>query len=99
MQLNLDEGVASFNMELKHVLDTLAPEKKCTSWLRSKHLWYDSEAKESKRKVQKLEKKFIKYKLTSLWNAYKAARNRYYGMFNAKKKNIFRTKIKDCATN
>ena len=65
--------------------------------LRIKCPWYDSEAKEAKRSVCKLEKKFIKYKLPSLWCAYKAARNWYYGMLNAKKKTTIRNKIKNCA--
>ena len=95
---NLDEGVASLNMELKCVLDTLASEKECTTMLRTKCPWYNSETKDAKRMPWKLEKKFIKYKLPSLWQAYKAARNRYYGLLNAKKRNTLKTKIKDCAT-
>ena len=52
--------------------------------------------KELKRKVCKYEKKWLKYKLDSLWTAYKKVRNSYYGKLNAKKRIMLQTKIEDC---
>ena len=47
----LDDLVASLDKELKHVMDTLAPIKKCTMSLRPKKPWYDSELHTLKRKL------------------------------------------------
>ena len=52
--------------------------------------------KEPKRKVRKYEKKWLKYKMDSLWTAYKKVRNSYFSKLNAKKKVVLQTKIKDC---
>ena len=49
-----------------------------------------------KRRMQKLEKKWLKYKFNSNWTAYKKARNSYYAGLNASKKSALRLKIKDC---
>ena len=88
--------VSSFSSELKQVYNTLAPEKECKLNLRLKQPWYDNEMKELKRKVCKYEKKWLKYKLDSLWTAYKKVRNSYYGKHNAKKRIVLQTKIEDC---
>ena len=50
-----------------------------------------------KRKVCKYEKKWLKYKLDSLWTTYKKVRNSYFGKLNAKKKSILQDRIVDCA--
>ena len=92
----LDLLVSSFSSELKQVYNTLAPEKECKVNLRPKQPWYDNEMKELKRKVSKYEKKWLKYKLDSLWTAYKKVRNSYYGKLNAKKRTVLQTKIEDC---
>ena len=92
----LDILVSSFSSELKWVYNTLAPEKECKVNLRLKQPWYDNEMKELKRKVCKYEKKWLKYKLDSLWTAYKKVRNSYYGKLNAKKRIVLQTKIEDC---
>ena len=52
--------------------------------------------KELKRKVCKYEKKWLKYKLYSLWTTYKKVRNSYFGKLNTKKKAVLQTKIEDC---
>ena len=98
MELNskLDQLVSSFSLELKHVYNTLAPEKERKVNLRLKQPWYDNEMKELKRKVCKYEKKWLKYKLDSLWTTYKKVRNSYYGKLNAKKRTMLQTKIEDC---
>ena len=49
-----------------------------------------------KRKVRKYEKKWLKYKMDSLWTAYKKVRNSYFGLLNAKKKAVLQCKIEDC---
>ena len=47
--------IPELNTELKCVLDTLAPVKKCKVNLRPKQPWYDSDIKAHKRQVRKLE--------------------------------------------
>ena len=76
----LDTLVDSFGNELCCVLDILTPEKECKISLKPKQLWFDDEAKTLKRKMCKLEKKWLKYKLESCWMAYKKAWNSYYGL-------------------
>ena len=51
--------------------------------------------KQLKKKVHKYEKKWLRYKLDSLWTAYKKVRNSYSGKLNAKKKNMIQTQIED----
>ena len=92
----LDTLVSSFNTELRRVYDTLAPQKETKVNLRPKQPWYDQEIKMLKRKVCKYEKKWLKYKIDSLWIAYKKVRNSYFGIFNAKKKAVLQSKISDC---
>ena len=95
MELNgkLDTVGSSFNTELHRVYDELAPLKKCKVNLRTKQPWFDSEMKSLKRKVHKYEKKWLKYKLESLWVAYKKVRNSYCGLLNHKKKSTIQAKI------
>ena len=92
----LDTLVSSFNTELRRVYDTLAPQKEIKVNLRPKQPWYDQEIKTLKRKVCKYEKKWLKYKMDSLWIAYKKVRNSYYGTLNAKKKAVLQVKIHNC---
>ena len=54
------------------------------------------EMKNHKRKVRKYEKKWLKYKLNSLWICFKKVRNSYFAKLNLKKKGILRAKIEDC---
>ena len=49
--------------------------------------------KSLKKKVCKYEKKWLKYKLESLWVTYKKVRNSYFGLLNCKKKNTLQEKI------
>ena len=97
-QLNgkLDCLVSSLNSELSRVYDTLAPLKECKVNLRAKQPWYDQEMKALKRKVCKYEKKWLKYKLDSLWVAFKKVRNSYFGLLNKKKKGSIQDKIQEC---
>ena len=44
----------------------------------------------------KYEKKWLKYKLDSLWVAFKKVRNSYYGLLNIKKRTTLQDKIQDC---
>ena len=92
-----DKFVSTFNEELRRVYDALAPEKECKIHLRPKQPWYDDEMKLFKRRVCKYEKKWLKYKLDSLWTSYRKVRNSYFGRLNAKKKGALHTKIEDCA--
>ena len=89
----LDITVSSLNTELYRVYDKLAPLKKCIVNLRTKQPWFDSEMKSLKKKVCKYEKKWLKYKLESLWVTYKKVRNSYYGLLNHKKKCTLQEKI------
>ena len=74
--------ISSLNNTLRIVLDNLVPEKKVLKSLKPTCLWYNSELRSHKRKVQKLEKKWLRYKLDSLWIAHKNARNSYYARLN-----------------
>ena len=80
-----DELVSTFNQELRRIYDELAPEKECKVHLRPKQPWYDEEMKHQKRKVCKYEKKWLKYKLDSLWTCFKKVRNSYFAKLNLKK--------------
>ena len=42
------------------------------------------------------EKKWLKYKLDSLWVAFKKVRNSYFGLLNRKKKGSIQDKIQEC---
>ena len=97
-QLNgkLDCLVSSLNSELSRVYDTLAPLKGCKVNLRAKQPWYDQQMKALKRKVHKYKKKWLKYKLDSLWVAFKKVRNSYFGLLNKKKKGSIQDKIQEC---
>ena len=95
-KLDLDCLVSALNSELSRVLDTLAPLKECKVNLRAKQPWYDQEMKALKRKMRKYEKKWLKYKLDSLWVAFKKVRNSYYGLLNRKKRTTLQDKIQDC---
>ena len=95
-KLELDCLVSSLNSELSRVFDTLAPLKECRVNLRAKQPWYDQQMKALKRKMHKYEKKWLKYKLDSLWVAFKKVRNSYYGLLNIKKRTTLQDKIQDC---
>ena len=95
-KLELDCLVSSLNGELLRVFDTLAPLKECKVNLRAKQPWYDQQMKALKRKMHKYEKKWLKYKLDSLWVAFKKVRNSYYGLLNIKKRTTLQDKIQDC---
>ena len=90
--------MASLNTELRRVLGTLAPENEKKVSLKAKKPWYDKEMVELKCKVRKMEKKWMKYKLDSCWQAYKKARNSYYYLLNSKKRQSLRSKITECST-
>ena len=92
----LDCLVSFLNGELSRVYDTLAPLKECKVNLRAKQPWYDQKMKALKRKVCKYEKKWLKYKLDSLWVAFKKVRNSYFGLLNIKKKSSIQDKIQEC---
>ena len=97
-QLNgkLDCLVSFLNGELSRVYNTLAPLKECKVNLRAKQPWYNQHMKALKRKVCKYEKKWLKYKLDSLWVAFKKVRNSYFGLLNKKKKSSIQDKIQEC---
>ena len=92
----LDCLVSSLNGELSRVYDTLAPLKECKVNLRAKQPWYNQQMKALKRKVCKYEKKWLKYKLDSLWVAFKKVRNSYFGLLKKKKKSSIQNKIQEC---
>ena len=46
--------------------------------------------------MHKYEKKWLKYKLDSLWVAFKKVRNSYYGLLNIKKRTTLQDKIQEC---
>ena len=95
-KLELEGLVSSLNSELSRVYDTLALLKECNVNLRAKQPWYDQQMKALKRKMHKYGKKWLKYKLDSLWVAFKKVRNSYYGLLNIKKRTALRDKIQEC---
>ena len=95
-KLELECMVSSLNSELTRVFNTLAPLKECNVNLRAKQPWYDQQTKALKRKMRKYEKKWLKYKLDSLWVAFKKVRNSYYGLLNIKKRTSLQDKIQEC---
>ena len=74
----------------------MAPLKECKVNLRAQQAWYDQHMKTLKRKVHKYEKKWLKYKLDSLWVAFKKVRNSYFGLLNKRKKSSIQDKIQEC---
>ena len=94
---NLEDLVASFEKELKHVMDTLAPVKNCTMSLRAKRPWYDDELRSLKRTLRKHERKWLKYKLQSNWTAFTKLRNKYTYLLKKKKINSICNKITTCS--
>ena len=92
-----DDLVGTFNQELRRIYDELAPEKECRLHLRPKQPWYDEEMKHQKRKVHKYKKKWLKYKLESLWICYRKVRNSYFAKLSLKKKGVLQAKINECA--
>ena len=75
---NLEANVESLSKELRRVLDTLTPVKKCLVSLKPKKPWFNKEHAVEKAKVRCHEKKWLKYKLLLTWTAYKKVRNSYY---------------------
>ena len=86
---NLETDVESLAAESRRVLDTLAPVKNCSVSLRPKKPWFNKELAVEKAKVRHREKKWLKYKLSSTWTAYKKTRNSYYAQLNNSKKNKY----------
>ena len=68
---NLDEAVESLSTEFKRVLDALAPIKNCSVSLKPKKPWFNKELTVEKAMVRHHKKKWLKYKLSSTWTAYK----------------------------
>ena len=90
--------MASLNTELKRVLDTLAPEKEKKVSLKTKKPLYDREMVELKCKVCKLEKKWMKYRMDSLWQAYKRPGTHTIICLTIRRQSL-RNKITECSTN
>ena len=93
----LDEVVSSLDQELKRVIDTLTPTKKCTLTLRTKRPWYDDELQTLKRRLRCHERKWLKYQLQSKWTAFKALRNKYTHLLKRKKHESIYNKINSCS--
>ena len=91
----LDTLTHSLKTEFTRVLKTLAPEKVCKVNLRLKKPWYDTDLKDHKHQVRKLEKKWLKYKNEGCLTAYKKCHNCYYGKLNTKK-SVLQFKFQDC---
>ena len=68
---NLETDVESLATEFRRVFDTLAPAKNCSVSLRPRKPWFNKELAVEKAKVRCREKKWLKYKLSSTWTAYK----------------------------
>ena len=94
---NLEADVESLSTEFRRVLDTLAPVKNCSVSLKPKKPWFNKELAVEKAKVRRHEKKWLKYKLSSTWTAYKKVRNSYYAHLNNSKKTNICKQITDCS--
>ena len=93
----LDKVVSSLDQELKRVMDTLAPAKKCTLTLRTKRPWYDEELRILKRRLRCHERKWLKYQLHSNWIAFKVLRNKYTHLLRRKKRESIYNKVNSCS--
>ena len=94
---NLEADVESLSKEFRRVLDTLAPVKNCSVSLKPKKPWFNKELAVEKAKVRCHEKKWLKYKLSLTWTAYKKVRNSYYARLNNSKKTNICKQITDCS--
>ena len=94
---NLEADVESLATKFRRVLDTLAPVKNCSVSLNPKKPWFNKELAVEKAKVGCHEKKWLKYKLSLTWTAYKKTRNSYYAHLNNSKKRNIREQIMDCS--
>ena len=83
---DLDLAVSSFNIELKWVLDIVAPEKEKVISMRKLPIWYDEDVREQHCIVKKRERIWQKYREDHQWKAYKVERNRYNHFFSNKEK-------------
>ena len=98
LNTNLDTVVTSLSKEFKHTLDKLTPVKKCSISLKTKMPWFNSEMAKHKAMMRQHEKKWLKYKLSSNWIAFKNIQNRYYVKLNTKKKLVLSKQIAECVS-
>ena len=91
--------VSSLDQELKRVMDTLTPTKKCTLTFRTKRPWYDDELQTLKKRLWCHERKWLKYQLQSNWTAFTVLRNKYTHLLKRKKRESIYNKVKSCSNN
>ena len=71
--------------------------KNCSVSLKPRKPWFNKELAVEKAKVRRHEMKWLKYKLSSTWTAYKKIRNLYYAHLNNSKKKNIHEQIMDCS--
>lgn len=90
---SFDALVTSFEKELARTFDAVAPLQDVRIREDHKMPWFDEETLAQKRKVRKLEDKYHKYKLDSIWDTYLSERRRYVNLVRRKKKMHFSSKV------
>ena len=73
---NLEEMIKSFNDTITSVLDEFAPVRNKIILQRQTNQWFSDRIKEQKRLVRNHEKWWQKYRLESIWTAFKVERNK-----------------------
>ena len=72
---DLNRLIDKFNKELSRVIDVLATTKYIVLSSNKKQPWYDTDVKTQHKVVHNRERIWLKYKLESIWSAYKKERN------------------------
>lgn len=88
--------VRSFEAELTRVLNEVAPLKNVKIRQNRQTPWFSKEVLNKKRTVRKLEDKYRKYKLESLYEAYLKERRNYVNMIRARKREHFSNQVLKC---
>ena len=86
---NLKDATNQLNSEILRTIDKIAPKqvKKITSRIRKP--WYDDNLMHQRQIVKNRERKLLKYREQSHWNAYKRERNRFITMLKYKKEIMY----------
>ena len=92
-------GLCQFESILKSSLEDHAPVKTKLMPLQKPIPWFTEEVKILKQTMQRREKIWRKYKLDSMWMAFKVARNRYKNVLREAKLLVVSEKVLECGTN
>ena len=80
--------ISQLDGKLKHTLDTLAPEKKCSVTTHVKQPWFDHFVRERHTIVRNREQVWLTYQTQDAWTAYKKECNIYNRFLKFRKKQV-----------